>query len=233
MKLEQLQERLDESRQQAMQAEQALSQTGARSEQLRKLAPAWLVAQEKLEKLRELSAEALENPQAVSSAMHKALELEREAESQKNRLQQRKSDLEALIRRLQSVGGEVDERLSRIAEQLDGVLLCDVYDDISLEDAPYYSALYGPARAAIVVADLEQTLERVSTLEDVPEDLYFIRAILSLLMKICWVPASWARRWWCMLRIGNCATPVSPRCLCSGELPVSSGWPSWRVNVRR
>ena len=175
MKLEQLQERLDESRQQAMQAEQALSQTGARSEQLRKLAPAWLVAQEKLEKLRELSAEALENPQAVSSAMHKALELEREAESQKNRLQQRKSDLEAQIRRLQSVGGEVDERLSRIAEQLDGVLLCDVYDDISLEDAPYYSALYGPARAAIVVADLEQTLERVSTLEDVPEDLYFIQ----------------------------------------------------------
>ena len=174
-KVESLGEQLDDSRQQGLQSEQQLLAARTRVEQLRKLAPAWLVAQEKLDKLRELSGEALENPQAVSSAMHKSLELEREAEGEKNRLQHRKNDLEAQIRRLQSVGGEVDERLLRIAEQLDGALLCDVYDDIALEDAPYYSALYGPARAAIVVADLEQTLERMSSLEDVPEDLYFIQ----------------------------------------------------------
>lgn len=79
------------------------------------------------------------------------------------------------IRRLQNVGGEVDERLSRVSEQLDGVLLCDVYDDINIEDAPYYSALYGPARAAIVVADLEAALERLKALEDLPDDVYLIQ----------------------------------------------------------
>ena len=139
------------------------------------MAPAWLVAQDKLDKLRELSAEALENSQAVSQAMHKALEQERQAESQKNQLQQHKQDLEAQIRRLQNVGGEVDERLSRISEQLDGVLLCDVYDDINIDDAPYYSALYGPARAAIVVGDLDSAVERLQALEDLPDDLYLIQ----------------------------------------------------------
>ncbi|MBP8039354.1 MAG: chromosome partition protein MukB [Aeromonadaceae bacterium] len=174
-KLEQCGEQLDAGRQQAAQVEQQLLQSRSRIEQLKKVAPAWLVAQEKLDKLRELSSEALENPQAVSQAMHKALEQERQAESQKNQLQQHKLELEAQIRRLQNVGGEVDERLSRISEQLDGVLLCDVYDDISIEDAPYYSALYGPARAAIVVGDLDGALERLKSLEDLPDDLYLIQ----------------------------------------------------------
>ena len=174
-KLEQCSEQLDAGRQQAAQVEQQLLQARHRIEQLKKVAPAWLVAQDKLDKLRELSAEALENSQAVSQAMHKALEQERQAESQKNQLQQRKQDLEAQIRRLQNVGGEVDERLSRISEQLDGVLLCDVYDDINIDDAPYYSALYGPARAAIVVGDLDAAVERLQALEDLPDDLYLIQ----------------------------------------------------------
>jgi chromosome partition protein MukB len=174
-RLEQLSEQLDAGRQQGAQVEQQLIQSRTRIDQLKKIAPAWLVAQEKLDKLRELSAEALENPQAVSQAMHKALAAERQAEIEKNQLQQRKLDLEGQIRRLQNVGGEVDERLSRISEQLDGVLLCDVYDDINIEDAPYYSALYGPARAAIVVADLDGALERLKALEDLPDDVYLIQ----------------------------------------------------------
>ncbi len=174
-RLDSLTEQLESGRQQAAQVEQQLIQARTRIEQLKKVAPAWLVAQEKLEKLRELAAEPLENAQAVSQAMHKALERERQAESEKNRLQQRKLELEAQIRRLQNVGGEVDERLARVAEQLDGVLLCDVYDDISIEDAPYYSALYGPARAGVVVADLDGAIERLKSLEDLPDDIYLIQ----------------------------------------------------------
>lgn len=174
-RLEQLAEQLDAGRQQGAQVEQQLLQSRTRIDQLKKIAPAWLVAQEKLDKLRELSGEALENPQAVSQSMHKALAAERQAETEKNQLQQRKLDLEAQIRRLQNVGGEVDERLSRVSEQLDGVLLCDVYDDINIDDAPYYSALYGPARAAIVVADLDAALERLKALEDLPDDVYLIQ----------------------------------------------------------
>ncbi len=174
-KLESLQDKLDDGRQRMAQAEQVRNQGQARIAELKKLAPAWLVAQEKLDKLRELSDDALENAQAVSQAMHRSLEQERQAEAEKNRLQQRKQELEAQIRRLANVGGEVDERLFRISEQLDGTLLADVYDDISIDDAPYYSALYGPARAAIVVADLEAAVTRLQALEDLPDDLYLIQ----------------------------------------------------------
>ena len=62
--------------------------------------------------------EALENPQAVSQAMHKTLEAERATEASKNKLHERKLSLESQIRRLQNVGGAADEGLLRIAEQL-------------------------------------------------------------------------------------------------------------------
>lgn len=54
------------------------------------------------------------------------------------------------------------------------MLLSEIYDDVSLEDAPYFSALYGPSRHAIVVPDLSLVTEQLSGLTDCPEDLYFI-----------------------------------------------------------
>ena len=48
------------------------------------------------------------------------------------------------------------------------------YDDVSLEDAPYFSALYGEARHAIVVRDLEAVKAQLETLDDCPDDLYLI-----------------------------------------------------------
>ena len=55
------------------------------------------------------------------------------------------------------------------------MLLTDVYDDISVEDAPYYSALFGPARGAIVVMDLDGAIEHLKTISDLPEDIYLIQ----------------------------------------------------------
>ncbi len=54
------------------------------------------------------------------------------------------------------------------------MLLSEIYDDVSLEDAPYFSALYGPSRHAIVVPDLSQVTEHLEGLTDCPEDLYLI-----------------------------------------------------------
>ncbi len=45
-------------------------------------------------------------------------------------------------------GGSEDQRLNALAERFGGVLLSEIYDDVSLEDAPYFSALYGPSRHA-------------------------------------------------------------------------------------
>ncbi|WP_409422782.1 chromosome partition protein MukB [Pseudaeromonas sp. ZJS20] len=172
---EDVQGRLREAAESRIGVQQRLQPTQERIETLRKLAPAYLIAQEKLDKLRELCGEALENPQAVSQAMHKTLEAERATEASKNKLHERKLSLESQIRRLQNVGGAADEGLLRIAEQLHGTLLSDVYDDISLEDAPYYSALYGPARNAIVVADLDAAVTTLGGLDDLPEDIYLIQ----------------------------------------------------------
>ncbi len=55
------------------------------------------------------------------------------------------------------------------------MLLSEIYDDVSLEDAPYFSALYGPSRHAIVVPDLSQVTEHLEGLTDCPEDLYLIQ----------------------------------------------------------
>ena len=38
----------------------------------------------------------------------------------------------------------------------------DRYDDVPIEDAPYFSALYGPARHAIVVRDLNTVREQLA-----------------------------------------------------------------------
>lgn len=55
-----------------------------------------------------------------------------------------------------------------------GVLLSELYDDVPIEDAPYFSALYGPARHAIVVRDISAVKSQLDNLEDCPEDLYLI-----------------------------------------------------------
>ena len=61
-----------------------------------------------------------------------------------------------------------------LAERFGGVLLSELYDDVPIEDAPYFSALYGPARHAIVVRDLNTVREQLANLEDCPDDLYLI-----------------------------------------------------------
>ncbi|WP_213976165.1 chromosome partition protein MukB, partial [Serratia marcescens] len=71
-------------------------------------------------------------------------------------------------------GGAEDQRLVTLAERFGGVLLSEIYDDVTIDDAPYFSALYGPSRHAIVVPDLSLVREMLEGLEDCPEDLYLI-----------------------------------------------------------
>ena len=65
-----------------------------------------------------------------------------------------------------------------MAERFNGVLLSEIYEDVTIDDAPYFSAVYGPSRQAIVVPDLSLVKAKLETLtaneEDYPEDIYFI-----------------------------------------------------------
>ncbi|WP_080993885.1 chromosome partition protein MukB, partial [Vibrio campbellii] len=141
---------------------------------LEAIAPTWIAANDALEKLREQSGAELEDSQSVMSQMQVVLEQEKTLSLAKDKLAERRSQLDTEIERLASPGGSNDPRLKGLADTLGGVLLSEIYDDITIDDAPYFSAMYGPARHAIVVSDLSGIEEKLVELDDCPEDLYII-----------------------------------------------------------
>lgn len=169
--LEQSQEVLREQRSQQRRLEQDLQSDIARYENL---APAWIQANDALAVLREQSGAELSDRQSVMTEMQSLLEREKVQSLEKEKLAQRRAQLDSEIERLASPGGSNDPRLKGLADTLGGVLLSEIYDDITLDDAPYFSAMYGPARHAIVVSDLSGIKEKLVELDDCPEDLYLI-----------------------------------------------------------
>ncbi|WP_117233228.1 chromosome partition protein MukB [Vibrio maerlii] len=169
--VEESQEVLREQRGEAKRLEQQLSDE-IRS--LEALAPAWIKANDALDLLRDQSGAELNDSAAVMSEMQQVLEQEKQQSLDKEKLATRRTELESEIERLASPGGSNDPRLKGLADTLGGVLLSEIYDDITIEDAPYFSAMYGPARHAIVVSDLSGLKEKLVELDDCPEDLYII-----------------------------------------------------------
>jgi chromosome partition protein MukB len=169
-----VEEQLADGAEDKRQLQSQLAQIAPQVTKLRAEAPAWHKAQAKLERLRELSGQMLADSAEVTNAMQQALRDEHQAEQSKQQSLAAKQQLEQQIRRLGS-GVDADPRLLALCEQLGGTLLADVYDDINVDDAPYYEALYGPARHAIVVADPRAALEQLQALEECPPDVYLIQ----------------------------------------------------------
>lgn len=162
------------AQEQRMTLRQELEQLQSRTQTLMRRAPIWLAAQNSLNQLCEQSGEQFESGQEVTEYLQQLLEREREAIVERDEVGARKRAIDEEIERLSQPGGSEDPRLNALAERFGGVLLSEIYDDVSLEDAPYFSALYGPSRHAIVVPDLSQVAEQLEGLEDCPEDLYLI-----------------------------------------------------------
>ncbi|MGR5547480.1 chromosome partition protein MukB [Vibrio sp. DNB22_12_1] len=169
--LEMAQEDVREQRSEQRRLEQ---DAAAEINKLEAIAPTWIAANDALEKLREQSGAELEDSQSVMSQMQVVLEQEKTLSLAKDKLAERRTQLEGEIERLASPGGSNDPRLKGLADTLGGVLLSEIYDDITIDDAPYFSAMYGPARHAIVVSDLSGIEEKLVELDDCPEDLYII-----------------------------------------------------------
>ncbi|MEQ9878876.1 chromosome partition protein MukB [Pectobacterium aroidearum] len=183
--LESLQQELDarietlsslvaEAGERRMALRQELEQIQQRIQKLTTRAPVWLAAQEMLTQLSEQSGETFEDSRQVTEFMQQLLERERETTVERDDIAARKRQIEAQIERLSQPGGSEDPRLNALAERFGGVLLSEIYDDVTLDDAPYFSALYGPSRHAIVVSDLSLVRDQLAGLEDCPEDLYLI-----------------------------------------------------------
>lgn len=172
--IEQLSASVADAGEQRMVMRQELEQLRERIGVLTARAPHWLAAQEILTQLSEQTGESLTCSQQVTEYMQQLLERERETTVERDEIATRKRQVEQQIERLSQPGGAEDARLTQLAERFGGVLLSEIYDDVTLEDAPYFSALYGPSRHAIVVPDLSLVREQLNGLEDCPEDLYLI-----------------------------------------------------------
>lgn len=172
--IERLNESVADAGERRMTLRQELEQLRERTARLTKQAPQWLAAQEILSQLGEQTGQTLENSQQVTEFMQQLLERERETTVERDEIAARKREIEKQIERLSQPGGSEDARLNHLAERFGGVLLSEIYDDVTLDDAPYFSALYGPARHAIVVPDLSLIREQLAGLDDCPEDLYLI-----------------------------------------------------------
>ncbi|WP_162046738.1 chromosome partition protein MukB [Vibrio taketomensis] len=169
--LEYAQEEVREQRSEQRRLEQDAASEIAK---LEGIAPTWIAANDALESLREQSGAELIDSQSVMSQMQQVLEQEKQQSIAKDKLAERRTFLDGEIERLASPGGSNDPRLKGLADTLGGVLLSEIYDDITIDDAPYFSAMYGPARHAIVVSDLSGIEEKLVELDDCPEDLYII-----------------------------------------------------------
>ncbi|WP_153446969.1 chromosome partition protein MukB [Vibrio algicola] len=142
---------------------------------LQKQAPAWIAANDALDKIQQQTDGELSDSHAVMAQMQQVLEQEKQQSIIKERLAIRRDELERDIEHLASPSGSNDPRLKGLADTLGGVLLSEIYDDIAIDDAPYFSAMYGPSRHAIVVSNLDGIKEQLLELEDCPDDLYIIQ----------------------------------------------------------
>ncbi|WCP68074.1 chromosome partition protein MukB [Vibrio tubiashii] len=174
MQIESLEMSQEEVREQRSEQRRLEQDASAEIKKLEAIAPTWIAAHDALESLREQSGADLYDSQSVMSHMQVVLEEEKKQSVAKDKLSERRTQLEGEIERLASPGGSNDPRLKGLADTLGGVLLSEIYDDITIGDAPYFSAMYGPARHAIVVSDLSGIEEKLVELDDCPEDLYII-----------------------------------------------------------
>ncbi|MFS7251402.1 chromosome partition protein MukB [Rahnella rivi] len=174
VQIEELQIVVSQAGERRMEMRQELEQVQARIRELTARAPVWLAAQEALSQLSEQSKEPLENSQQVTEYMQQLLESERDTTVERDEVAARKRRIEGQITRLSQPSGAEDSRMIALAERFGGVLLSEIYDDVTIDDAPYFSALYGPSRHAIVVPDLSLIRDQLDGLDDCPEDLYLI-----------------------------------------------------------
>jgi chromosome partition protein MukB len=172
--IEQLNESVADAGERRMLMRQELEQLRERITALTARAPHWLAAQEILTQLSEQTGQELTSSQQITEFMQQLLERERETTVERDNVAARKREVEQQIERLSQPGGAEDARLTQLAERFGGVLLSEIYDDVTLDDAPYFSALYGPSRHAIVVPDLSLVRDLLDGLDDCPEDLYLI-----------------------------------------------------------
>ncbi|WP_392565736.1 chromosome partition protein MukB [Utexia brackfieldae] len=174
VKLEQAAELATKTSEERIGLKQELVQIQQTTQGLVDKAPLWLKAQDALVTLREQTGQPLASSQQLTGYMQQLLEQQRKMSATCDGLVNQRRKMDVQIERLNQPNGADDSRLSALAERFNGVLLSEIYEDVTIDDAPYFSALYGPSRQAIVVPDLSTVRQQLENIDDCPEDIYFI-----------------------------------------------------------
>lgn len=153
-----LSDSVSNAREERMALRREQEQLQSRIQSLMQRAPVWLAAQNSLNQLSEQCGEEFTSSRDVTEYLQQLLEREREAIVERDEVGARKNAVDEEIERLSQHGGSEDQRLNALAERFGGVLLSEIYDDVSPK-MRRTSALYGPSRHAIVVPDLSQVTE--------------------------------------------------------------------------
>jgi len=166
---------VSESSEHRMLMRQELEQIKQKIQTLTKKAPTWLAAQDALNQLTVQANDNFSHSHEITEHLQQLLEQEREITVERDEVASQKRELEQQIAHLSQPSGADDNRLLGLAERLGGVLLSEIYDDITIDDAPYFSALYGPARHGIVIPELAKIYSQLGELiAECPDDVYFI-----------------------------------------------------------
>lgn len=110
---------------------QELEQLQSRTQTLMRRAPVWLAAQNSLNQLCEQSGEQFASGREVTEYLQQLLEREREAIVERDEVGARKRAIDEEIERLSQPGGSGRSAPQRPAERFGGVLLSEIYDDVS------------------------------------------------------------------------------------------------------
>ncbi|ORT49486.1 cell division protein MukB [Vibrio sp. qd031] len=167
-------EQLESAREERAELEQKRQALQAEVKRYQSLAPKWIQANDALYSLNQQIESPMADANAVMQTLQWAMEQQQDNAQSKLTLQARRTQLDTSIEQLGAAGGANDARLKQIADSVGGVLLSEIYDDIAIEDAPYFSAMYGPARNAIVVSNLDGIAEKLQEFDDCPDDVYLL-----------------------------------------------------------
>lgn len=169
-----LQESVESANETRIELQQKIEMKKSQIAEQKRFAPTWIAAQDELDKITAQIDRSFESSDELTEYMQKLINDEREFNIKREKVQLQKEKIEAEIDHLSQANGSDEQQLLLLAEKFGGVLLSEIYDDISLEDAPYFSALYGPARHAIVVPDLNAVRGLLEEIQECPDDLYLI-----------------------------------------------------------
>ncbi len=139
---------------------------------------AWLQATELVEEIIRLHPEAKLDSRDQLHALRQTLNDQRDQYGQRDNVITHELDaVRQQLRGLDQDDSDIQNQLHRLADLTGGTLVSEYLDgdDISLDEAAYLEAKFGPLRQALLVADVERAATLIRQEADRPDDVWLLQ----------------------------------------------------------